>query len=708
MIKGEQVMTMKSQSRREEEAVLSFLRTKTSKPVSLKEIARNLEIPAIRFRSLRRILRSLTGAGSIYRTRSGLYGISDRMNLITGLFEGHRDGYGFVLPDRSGERDLFIPRRKTMGAMSGDRVVARVESAAKRDGAIVKILDRSRKRIIGRLCRERRSYYVVPKGKNLPFDIHIGPGDRNGARAGKLVVVELTSYPTPTRPPEGRVLKVLPEVDEPAVEIEIITEEHSLPRRFPASVLREARGLSETVSHRGRVDCRGLQTVTIDGEDAKDFDDAISIRKRDDGYLLSVHIADVSHYVRWDTALDLEARRRGTSVYFPGHVIPMLPERLSNQLCSLLPRSDRLTFTVEMLIGKDGAVRKKNFYPSVINSNERMTYTSVSRILEDHDPEERSRYGYLLGDLETMGELFSILKRERVRRGSLDFDLPEPYILLDLQGSPEAIIRAERSMSHMIIEEFMIAANEAVSSFLEEKGVPTIYRVHEEPDSAKLDELRPVLKAFGHETRKSGARAFRSVLKKTEGTAEATLINILLLRALKQAKYSPENIGHFGLASESYTHFTSPIRRYPDLVVHRILKDLVRGKGFPAKKREYLERLLPEITAHSSQTERTADEAEREIVSALRTWFMKDKVGNEYRGIVTNINSQGLKVRLHDIFVEGFVHVSSMGDDYYRFDEERYRLVGRRTKKRLALGDEITIRIERVDIEEREITFLLV
>jgi len=693
---------------REGDEILKYLKTKTSKPVGMKEIARNIGVFSGRSGSLRRVLKSLTSSGSIYRTHSGLYGIADRMNLITGEFQGHRDGYGFILPDKSGEADLFIPRRKTMGAMSGDRVIARVESLKRREGAIIKILERARKRIIGKLCHEKGSYFVAPKGKNLPFDVLVSAGNRNGAKSGNLVLVELTSYPTPTRPPEGRVLKVLPDADHPGVEIDMIIEEHSLPRSFASPVLKEAKGLSPTIRLGSRVDCRGLTTVTIDGEDAKDFDDAISIKKIKGGFILYVHIADVSHYVTWESGIDLEARRRGTSVYFPGQVIPMLPETLSNDLCSLLPRTDRFAFTVEMHVSTDGKMMKKEFYPSVINSNERLTYTAVGRILVDHDPVERERYGYLMEDLETMGELYDILKRSRVKRGSLDFDLPEPYILLDLQGSPEAIMKTERNVSHMIIEEFMIAANEAVSSTIEGLDVPSLYRVHEEPDIAKLDELRPILKTFGLETRGAGVSAFRSILKKIKGKTEGPMLNILLLRSLKQAKYSTKNSGHFGLASKSYTHFTSPIRRYPDLVVHRVLKDILSGKGITGENRSYLQSVLPEIAAHSSATERTADEAEREIVRAMRAWFMKDKVGNVYEGFVTSINPRGLRVQLKEIFVEGFLRVSSMSDDYYWFDEERFRLIGRRRKKSFTMGDEITVRVESVDIEEREIAFSLV
>jgi ribonuclease R len=689
---------------KDREEILTFFKTKVTRPLSFKEIARLLNISKKRYRSLRRILRSLVKSGDILKTRSGFYGLPERMSLITGFFEAHRDGYGFVIPDKIGEQDLFIPPRRTLGAMSGDRVVARVESPAKREGSIIKILERGQKRLIGRLCQDRNFFYVKPKSKKVPFDIYISPRHRNGAKIGDIVSVELISYPTNTRPPEGRILKILSEVDEPHLEIDRVIEEYSLSSRFPTLVLKESKRLMEKkLTTRGRVDCRGLLTVTIDGETAKDFDDAVSIKRIKDGFILYVHIADVSHYVPWDSAIDLEARRRGTSVYFPGRVVPMLPKELSNNLCSLIPREDRLTFTVELWFDNKGEILKKAFYPSIINSKERMTYTSVKKILVDHDPSERKRYEYLLESFEIMEELCEILRTRRMKRGSLDFDLPEPEVLLDLQGRPEAIIKAERYISHMIIEEFMIAANEAVANYLEQLGVPSIYRVHEKPDPSKLDELKPVFNAFGLHTKKLSINTFHSVLKEIQGTPQESLLNILLLRSLKQARYSTENIGHFGLASGCYTHFTSPIRRYPDLAVHRILKDSLDKKRFSTKKIQYLGRLLPEIALHSSRTERMADEAEREIINAMRVWFMKDKVGEEYQGIISDINPHGLKVQLKEFFVEGFLPLSFMTDDYYRFDEKRYHLIGTRTKKIFTIGKEVSIRVERVDIEEREI-----
>jgi len=692
---------------RDKETILTFLRSRT-RPVSLREITTALSIPEKELRTLKRIMKSLVNSGEVVKTRSGLYGIAEKMNLVTGFFEAHRDGYGFVLPDKLGEDDLFIPPRYTAGAMTGDRVIARVESLKRREARIIKILERGQKKIVGKFCYGKNFYYVKPKSKKIPFDIYVNPRERGGAGKGDIVIVELTSYPSISRPPEGRVSKVIPEVDEPKFEIDMIIEEYGLSPRFHSSVLEEAKGLIPIVRDLSRrVDCRRLLTVTIDGEMAKDFDDAVSIEKTNDGFILWVHIADVSYYVPWDSALDLEARRRGTSVYFPDRAIPMLPEELSNNLCSLIPKTDRLTFTVEIHFDKKGHLLKKDFYPSVINSNERMTYTSVRKILVDNDPDERQRYTYLLDSFEAMAELCGLLRQQRMKRGSLDFDLPEPEVLLDIQGRPEAIIKAERNLGHILIEEFMIAANEAVASHLENSGLTTIYRVHEKPDEEKLEGLKRIFNAFGLRLKKATPGAFNEIFRQVEGKAEEPLVNMLLLRSLKQAKYSPCNIGHFGLASKAYTHFTSPIRRYPDLVVHRILKDLIKGKKLSGKKREYLENLLPEIAFHSSRTERIADETEREVISAMRAWFMKDKVGEEYEGFVSDITPYGLKVQLKDFFVEGFLHVSYMPDDYYKFDEERYCLVGKHKRKIFTIGKELRVRIERVDIEEREIVLAM-
>ncbi|RMF99779.1 MAG: VacB/RNase II family 3'-5' exoribonuclease, partial [Nitrospirae bacterium] len=438
----------------------------------------------------------------------------------------------------------------------------------------------------------------------------------------------------------------------------------------------------------------------------KDFDDAVSIKQRRFGYTLYVHIADVSHFVKEGSAIDREARKRGTSVYLPDRVIPMLPKKLSEDLCSLNPGVPRYAFTVEMDFSREGERLAARFYPSVIQSDQRMTYTEVKSILIDYDRELRNKYRTFLKDFELMAELCNILRSMRLARGSLDFDLPEPEVLLDLRGNPEAIIAAERNFAHMIIEEFMIAANEAVAEYLEKKGVPSIYRVHEGPDPEKIASVLGIIQKMMKEPRRILVpENLPEIIAHFRDRSEEDVVNYMILRTLKQAKYSPTNIGHFGLASRCYTHFTSPIRRYPDLVVHRILREVLKKKRLSATRLKELEEMLPAVSFHCSKMERLADEVERTVVDAMRAWFMKQRVGDEFQARVVGVTSQGLKIRLKEYYVEGFLHVSYMTDDYYIFDEDKVLLFGKRTRRRFTLGDTLTVRLDRVDIEGREIVF---
>ena len=419
-----------------------------------------------------------------------------------------------------------------------------------------------------------------------------------------------------------------------------------------------------------------------------------------------VHIADVGYYVPWGSALDIEARKRGTSTYFPDRVIPMLPKELSEDLCSLRPEVERLAFTVEMDYDNNGGRKGVRFYPSLIQSDERMTYTSVRKILIEEDPDERKRYKHLLGEFELMQELCNLLRAGRLERGSLDFDLPEPEILLDLQGNPEAIIRAERNFAHMVIEEFMIAANEAVAGHLEKLGIPSLYRIHEEPDPMKLEDIMKVIGPLRKQGKKGlKPKDFASLLASIKDTPEEEVINYIILRSLKQARYSPVNVGHFGLASESYTHFTSPIRRYPDLVVHRILREVLTRKRLSDTRTKELESSLADIAFTSSRRERLADEAEKKVVDAMRVWFMKERVGEKFHGKVVGITPVGLRVRLDDYYVDGFIHVSYLTDDFYQFDDRIMQMVGRNTRRSFRIGQPLTLRVDKVDMTEREILF---
>ncbi|HQD36808.1 MAG TPA: ribonuclease R [Thermodesulfovibrio thiophilus] len=689
------------------ETISEFIK-KAGKPVSFREISDAFTLRASERKKLKRILNELIAQGKLIRNRKGLYLSVHEAKLVTGYFEAHRNGFGFVIPDSPKDTDIFIPPNATMGAMHGDRVVARLEHRRKREGRIIRILERTVKRIVGTVEKSGPIFYIQPRKRNITQQIILAPQDMK-VKPGDLVLAEITTYQALNKPLVARLLKVFEKPKTPKEDTEILVYEYELPKRFPQNVST----LSKEVADRGisrrqfkdRVDLRELPTVTIDGENAKDFDDAVSIKKTRNGFILWVHIADVSHYVTWNSPIDIEARQRATSVYLPDRVIPMLPLELSENLCSLIPKTPRLTFTVELHLDNSGHIKKSLFYPSVIQTAERMTYTSVKKILIDKDKEEIKRYRALVSHFERMAELCEILKDKRRKRGSLDFDLPEPEVLLDIKGDPQAIIKAERNLAHFIIEEFMILANEAVAEFLYSKNIPALYRVHEEPEANKIQYLTKIIRNLGvlkGDLKPSGFYEFIELIK---GTPQEEIVNYLILRSLKQARYSPENVGHFGLASRCYTHFTSPIRRYPDLVVHRILKEyLLKGK-LSNEKTEELKEILPDIAIHSSRMERRADDVERDAIQIMRVWFMKDKIGEEFLGRVTMVTPEGLRVRLEEYYIEGFLPVSHMSDDFYQYDENRYCLTGVKRKKKFTIGTSLNVRVSRVSLSEREIVF---
>ncbi|MBF0507094.1 MAG: ribonuclease R [Nitrospirae bacterium] len=700
------------------ESITAFFKGNVTKPLRFDDIVFLLDLSSSERRGLKRLLRELCAEGTVVRTRKGLYGPSEEMSLATGYFEAHRDGYGFLISEQPGERDIFIPARATLGAMNNDRVVVRIEDRHRREGRIIRVLERAHSRITGTFEAGRAASYIKPKNRSVPFDLYVAPGDTGKARSGDSVIAEILSYPTDKRPTAGRVVKVLKKPETVSDEVELVMDELNLPRRFPVEVLQEARDLHDRSQAdrrtRKRTDLRDLPTVTIDGERARDFDDAVSIERIEGGYRLWVHIADVGYYVRWGTPIDLEARRRGTSVYFPDRVVPMLPQELSEDLCSLKPGEERPAFTVEMDFdnrsdkrGMRPDMRSVRFYPSLIRSDERMTYTSVKKILVDRDPEERGRYRHLIDEFELMGELCNALKQKRIRRGSLDFDLPEPEVVLDMQGNLESIIKSERNFAHIIIEEFMIAANEAVAGYVAGLGIPFLYRVHEEPDPLKLENILKMINTLGIIRVGKGLRArdFPALLRQITGKPEEEILNHMILRSLKQARYSPVNVGHFGLASVSYTHFTSPIRRYPDLVVHRILGAVLEKNHLSDRQTKEMQSILPDIAFTSSRTERQADEAERMVLKGMRVWLMRDKVGEQFDGTVVSVMPHGLRVRLNDYYVEGLLHISYMTDDFYRYDEKAMSLYGVNRKKTFSLGKSLTVRIEKIDMEDREILF---
>jgi ribonuclease R len=690
----------------ERDKILEFVRN-TKRPVSFQEISKCFVITKQSLQGLKKILGRLQNEGEILRTKSGLYGLSAEMSLITGYFEAHKGGYGFVVSEKPGERDVFVPGRKSLQAMNNDRVVVRIENRASREGKVIRILERAHSRVVGKLVYTGTTYFVHPKLKTIPMDILVPANLTMDAAPGETVIVEITEFPESGRPPAGKIVRKLAAPEDPRSEIESVIEEFNLPGKFRRAVTAEAEVFRDEITpdmfSDDRKDLRALNTVTIDGERAKDFDDAISIKRLTVGFKLYVHIADVGYFVPAGSVIDEEARKRATSVYFPDRVIPMLPRKLSEDLCSLRPKTDRLSFTVEMDFDASGQVLKSWFYPSVINSDERMTYTDVRKILIDRDDATRNKYERLLADFDLMGELCNVLRAERLKRGSLDFDLPEPEIIIDLKGDLETIVHAERNFAHMVVEEFMIAANEAVATRLASLKVPSLYRIHEEPDGHKIEDIEKILKFTAQlKKKKVTPKDFPEILRNTKSTPYEELVNYMILRSLKQARYSTQNVGHFGLASKCYTHFTSPIRRYPDLVVHRILREVI-DKNHRAIRD--IEKDLADIAFNCSRRERAAADAEREVVSALRTWFMKDKVGEYFHGKVVGINSQGFRVRLNDFYVDGFIHVSYLVDDFYELDDKSLSLKGRNTKKRFSVGDAITVRVDRVDVEERDVIF---
>lgn len=697
----------------EKEAILRELGKKSDHPFLLKELMRALNLPKEARRDIKKLLRKMVQEGEIIKTRGDRYGLPQKMNLVTGRLKGHRDGYGFVIPEAEGEPDLFIAAKKMEDAMHGDRVVARIEATkpdGRAEGRVIRVLERARKQIVGRFEKGRTVGFVIPADKRITNDLSVTPENSLSAEPGEIVLAEILSYPTKNRNPEGKIVKILGNIEDPRIDTVMVIESHDLPRDFPKEALQEAGEIKESVTaqmRRGREDLRGLPTVTIDGERARDFDDAISIEKTRSGYLLWVHIADVGHYVPQGSALDQEAYERGTSVYFPDAVIPMFPEKLSNGICSLNPKEDRLAMTAEMTFNAAGQRVGYKLYDSVIRSDERMTYTAVRQILTDRDEKVRERYAALLPQFEMMERLAMQLRKNRLARGSLDFDLPEPEIILDLTGETIDIIRSERNVAHQIIEEFMLAANETVAEHMTALEVPFLYRIHDPPTPTRIFEFNELLKTFGlmlRDLEKPRPKSLSDILETVKGRPEERLIHQILLRSLKQAKYSAENHGHFGLASEEYTHFTSPIRRYPDLVVHRLLKKVLHHRLSQDDQDEWARR-LPEIGKHTSDRERQSMEAEREVIQRKKVKFMSDKVGEVYNGFISGVAAYGLFVELDTYFVEGLIHVSNLHDDYYTYDERQHALIGEHRRRIFRLGDPIQVRVERVDLENWQIDF---
>lgn len=697
------------------EELLEYMWHNSYKPMTADELIMQLEITEVAEFSA--MLKAMEEKGEIILNRKGRYGIPQRMNLSVGRIQGHAKGFAFLIPDNPLEQDVFIKNEDLQGAMHNDRVIARLhrhlEDGRKREGEVIRILQRANEQVVGTFESSKYFGFVVPDDKRLGMDIFIPKNETADARDGDKVVVQITRWPEPRRNPEGKVIEVLGHKNDPGTDILSIVRKYQLPEAFPEEVLAAAEKVPLTIAQeeiKGRRDLRHLPMVTIDGEDAKDLDDAVTLEILPNGnYYLGVHIADVGYYVKEGSVLDQEALKRGTSVYLVDRVIPMLPPRLSNGICSLNANEDRLAMTCFMEINHQGEVVSHEICQSVIRVKERMTYTNVRRILEEQDPCLLERYYEYVPIFETMRDLCHILRNKRLRRGAIDFDFPESKVKLDERGKPVEIIKRERSIAEMIIEEFMIAANETVAEHYYWLEVPFLYRVHEEPDLDDITELNEFLGAFGYHIKNNNRgevspRAFQQVVERVEGRPEERAVNTVMLRSMKHARYAPDALGHFGLAAEYYSHFTSPIRRYPDLAIHRVIREIQAHGHLSSTRHKKLAQLMAEYAEQSSLRERIAEDAERESVDLKKVEFMKNYVGETFDGYISGVTSFGFFVELPNS-VEGLVHVSTLNDDYYQFVEKNLMLVGEHTRKVYKIGDPVKVVLTRVNIPERNIDF---
>ncbi|MHB8252418.1 MAG: ribonuclease R [Acidiferrobacter sp.] len=690
------------------EAVMAYLASQ-DEPVPLRQLLEDLHVAGERdVESFGRRLRAMERDGQLLKNRRGRYGLVVRMDLITGRVIGHPDGFGFLSRDE-GNDDLFIPPREMRKVLHGDRVMVRIanlDARGRGECLVVEVLERGQERVVGRYCEERGVTFVTPDDRRIGRDIMIAQGGMP-ATTGQIVVCEILEQPTMKSPPVGRIVEVLGERTEPGMEIEIALRKYGLPHEFSPAVATEIAGLAPIVDAQEsarREDLRVVPLVTIDGEDARDFDDAVFCEKTASGWRLIVAIADVSYYVKPGTALDTEALSRGNSVYFPKAVIPMLPEILSNGLCSLNPDVDRLCMACEMHMDPHGTFTDYRFFEGVMRSRARLTYTEVGAMIAG-DVAARDKRAGLLPMIETLHALYEVLHAARVRRGSVDFELPETRIVFDANRKIERIEPLIRNDAHKLIEECMLAANVCAADYLVREAVPALFRIHAGPSVQKLKDLRAMLFEMGLTLKggdKPSAKDYAALLADLPPGAEGRLLQTLLLRSLSQAVYGPEDIGHFALGYDHYTHFTSPIRRYPDLIVHRAIKQALCHAKTPDRAPS-----MKSLGEHCSLTERRADEATRDVVRFLKTEYMTDKVGQEFEAVVSGVMAFGLFVELADIFVDGLVHVSSLGNDYYHFDPAHHRMVGERSGQRYSLGDPVRVRLLRVDLDEGKLDFEL-
>ncbi len=684
-------------------------------PVAVARLAELLDVKDGEHDDFSRRLGAMARDGQLLQNRRGDWLIPDKADLIRGRVEGHPDGFGFLAPEGGGA-DLFLPEKEMDKVLHGDKAIARVvglDRKGRPEGKIVEVTERANSRVVGRIREEHGVRFVVAENRRISQDILLAPPDKKSpkAKAGQVVVVEIVEQPSKQSQPIGRVVEILGNYADPGMEIEIALRKHDLPFEWGAAALAETKALPDAVRKsdwKGREDITRLPLVTIDGETAKDFDDAVYCERQGtggkSGYRLLVAIADVSHYVKAGGALDRDAFDRGNSVYFPRRVIPMLPEKLSNGLCSLNPQVERLCMVCDMVVAGDGDIKGYRFYPAVMWSHARLTYTEVAAALYDKEPAVRGKLGALLPHLENLDALYRVLATAREKRGAIDFETVETRMVFDDGGKIERIEAFDRNDAHRLIEECMLAANVCASDFLKDQGHAALYRVHEGPTPERLTKLRDFLATFGFQLGGGDdpqAKDYANLLEKIGNRPDKQLLQTVMLRSLRQAIYSPDNVGHFGLAYESYTHFTSPIRRYPDLLIHRAIKAVLAKTRYEPGNWE-------EIGLHCSTTERRADEATRDVEAWLKCYYMQDRIGEEFAGSISAVVPFGIFVALDGVFVEGLVHVSELGRDYFHYDEAMHAMVGGRTGKRFRLSDRVKVQLMRVDMEQNKIDFRLV
>jgi len=707
---------MKKDTPATRDSVIALLSSPNYRPMRRIELYHEFHLRGDRSRELRRLLRDLERSGEVVRVKGSRYALPQKVDLITGTLEVHQKGFGFVTPAKGGD-DIYIHSENMSHAMHGDTVSVRISSElchrgrpSRREGKIVKIIERANEEIVGTLERSGKFLCVVPDNPRIQHDVYVAPSDVKDARVGQKVVVKITDWESRHVSPQGVIIEVLGDAGKPETDLLSIIREHKLRMEFPSALQKEA----ESVSHeapaqalRGREDVRGTVTFTIDPVDARDFDDAVSLTRRGRDFVLGVHIADVSHYVTPGSMLDEEARLRSTSVYFPSRVLPMLPESLSNGVCSLRENEDRLTQSVFITLSPEGRALDCRFADTVIRSRKRFTYHRVGSLLRGEAAPEGEAEREILPLLKEMERLALAIRAQRFNRGALDLDMPEAVIQFDDQGRVTGVHREEFDNSHIIIEEFMIAANEAVGTFVDSRRAPGLWRVHEDPDDEKLYEYLELIKPFGYAIRDiHDKRALQKFLDQVKGKPESYALQLAFLRSLKLAVYSTRNTGHYGLGSKNYLYFTSPIRRYPDVITHRVLRALRAGRpvvGLPD---------LEKLAAHCSEAEEEAEDAERQCVKLRKLQYLKGHLDagkiDLLQGVVTGIREFGISVYLNDYLLDGLVHVSRLTDDFYRMSKNKAQMVGERTKRRFRVGDILTVQVERVDLVKREVDFTVV